>query len=324
MIRGLVIGKFMPVHEGHLQLIRFAAAKCDQLTVSMSHRPSDPIAGELRFRWLNECIGDIPGNITTNLIIDDFDDESLDWSQRTRIWAPKLRKLYGRIDRIFSSEHYGNHLAANLGAEHLEFDRDRRRVPVSASAIRRNPFTYWEFIPPAVRPFFVKKVCFYGPESTGKSFMAQKLAGVYNTKFVPEVAREMLTNNAFNVYDIVRIGQAQLARVRLKLQSANKILICDTDLITTQIYSKIYLGTVPEVLYQLEKEIRYDQYFLFNIDVPWVKDGLRDLGERRQEVYGMFEGELVKRQIPYVTVSGNYEQREAMLKKEIDAILENA
>jgi HTH-type transcriptional repressor of NAD biosynthesis genes len=34
MIRGLVIGKFMPVHNGHIALINFAASQCDELIVS--------------------------------------------------------------------------------------------------------------------------------------------------------------------------------------------------------------------------------------------------------------------------------------------------
>ena len=65
------------------------------------------------------------------------------------------------------------------------------------------------------------------------------MAEIYHTEFVPEVAREMISSNEFTVEDIIHIGQAQTQRIKDKLKTANKILFCDTDLITTQIYSKL-------------------------------------------------------------------------------------
>jgi HTH-type transcriptional regulator, transcriptional repressor of NAD biosynthesis genes len=167
----------------------------------------------------------------------------------------------------------------------------------------------------------MKRVCFYGPESTGKSFLAERLASIYNTEFVPEVAKEFITSNDFTIEDIIRIGREQVTRTRLKEKTANKILICDTDLITTQIYSRVYLGDVPDILFDLEQEVSYDQYFLFDIDVPWVPDGMRDLSHRRQEMYNAFRNELIKRNIPFIPVAGNYEQRERIVRNEIDRLI---
>ena len=167
----------------------------------------------------------------------------------------------------------------------------------------------------------IKLICFYGPESTGKSTMAKHFAELYDTEFVPEVARELISSNNFSIDDIIRIGQAQTDRVKEKLKTSNKFLFCDTDLITTQIYSKKYLRGVPEILFELESEIHYHKYFLFDIDVPWVADGLRDLGERREEMFTVFKKELEVRSIPYKLVSGNWEKRKMIVKKEIDLLL---
>ena len=180
--------------------------------------------------------------------------------------------------------------------------------------------TYWDFIPAIIRPYFVKKVCFYGPESTGKTTMAKRLAEVYQTEFVPEVSREMIASNNFTEEDIIRIGHAQTQRVLEKVKTANKILFCDTDLITTQIYSQTYLHRVPGILYELERRIKYDRYFLFDIDLPWVDDGLRDLGNQRNEMYDVFKNELVKRKIPFIDVRGNHEEREEIIKKELNRL----
>lgn len=169
----------------------------------------------------------------------------------------------------------------------------------------------------------VKLVCFYGPESTGKSFMAKKLAAKYKTEFVPEVAREFITTNDFNREDIIMIGRAQTERIFQKARIANNILFCDTDLITTQIYSRHYLKVVPPVLFELEKMVEYDLYFLFDIDVPWVHDGLRDIGEekKREEMYEIFKSELERRNIRYIKVQGDWEEREKTIVKEITKLM---
>jgi HTH-type transcriptional regulator, transcriptional repressor of NAD biosynthesis genes len=168
-----------------------------------------------------------------------------------------------------------------------------------------------------------KLVCFYGPESTGKSVMAKKMADVYKTEYVPEVARELITSNDFTREDIILIGRAQTERIFAKARKANKILFCDTDLITTQIYSRQYLGMVPPLLYELESMVKYDLYLLFDVDVPWESDGMRDLGEeqKRLEMLETFRVELHRRNIPYILVQGDWEERERIVKKAIKKLM---
>lgn len=314
MKRGLVIGKFMPIHLGHIALIKFAASMCDELIVSMSYTPHDPIPANLRFNWLTEIFNDHPV-VKPFLVEDDFDTENLPLTERTRIWAEFISRTYPPIDVLISSEEYGIPFAQHLKAVHLLFDPDREQIPVSATLIRSEPFKYWNFIPTQVRPYFVKKICLYGAESTGKSTLTLQLAERYNTTSVPEVAREFLTSNDFTVDDIIKIGHAQIDRIKEKVRIANKVLFCDTDTITTQIYSNHYLKTIPKVLYSLEKEITYDHYFLLDIDVGWVADGLRDLGDRREEMMNTFRAALEERSIPYTLVSGNWQQRLDTIEK---------
>jgi HTH-type transcriptional regulator, transcriptional repressor of NAD biosynthesis genes len=319
--RGLVIGKFMPVHEGHLALIRFGAEHCDELIVSMSYTNADAIDPQLRFTWLQKIFEARP-NVKPALVKDDFDDETLPLEKRTEKWGDFIRRTYPKIDIIFSSEDYGAPFARHLNAVHRLFDRERKQVPVSASLIRKKPFRYWRFIPEVVRPYFVKKICFYGPESTGKSYMAKHMAEKYETTFVPEVAREMITTNDFTVDDIIRIGKAHHQRIEERLKIANKILFCDTDAITTQLYSQYYLGVTPPVLTELEHDVSYDVYFLFDVDVPWVADGLRDLGLLRQEMFQLFKQALDHRNIVYTHVHGDWQQREKIIGAEIDRLLQ--
>lgn len=317
----MVIGKFMPVHNGHLALIDFAVSRCDELIVSMSYTDKDPIVKSIRLDWLKSIYKDSL-KVVIEIVKDDFDDESLPLDERTQLWAKFITERFPKVDIVFSSESYGKPFATHLGAASVLFDSNRKLFPVSASKIRERPFSYWEFIPTTVRPYFVKKFCFYGPESTGKTEMAKRMALHYNTEFVPEVAREMITTNDFTLTDIIQIGEEQTKRTEEKVRTANKFLFCDTDLITTQIYSHQYLDEVPLKLAELENQIQYEKYFLFDIDVPWVPDGLRDLWDRREEMAVIFKSELERRAIPYVLVSGTWEERFKQIKTEIDRYLE--
>lgn len=322
MTRGLIIGKFLPPHNGHVGLIEFGLRQCDELIVSVSEAKTDIIPVETRVNWLKHIFRD-QSQVKIFAIEDNFDNPELELDERTRVWADVMRKTYPQIDVVFSSEAYGEPFAKNLGAKHFSFDPERKQFPVAASKILNSPFRNWEFIPNVVRSYFVKKICFYGAESTGKSVMTKTMAEKYHTSFVPEVAREMLTSNTFNREDIIAIGREQTARVFKQARIADKILFCDTDVITTQVYSRHYLKVVPPVLYEFERMVQYDLYFLFEIDTPWVSDGLRDLGadESRKQMHQIFKNELDRRGINYITVRGTWQQREAIVSKAIDMIL---
>lgn len=306
----------MPLHKGHVALIHFAAQHCDELIVSMSYKTSDPIPGPTRFEWIREEFKNFP-KIKPQISLDDFDDESLSLENRIPLWSDFLKRRFPFINVVFSSEDYGVLLAKSLGIEHILFDAGRVKFPVAASKLRADPFKYWDLMADSTKPYFVKKICFYGPESTGKSFLSEKLAKRYKTEFVPEVARELISTNDFNMDEILRIGNAQTKRVLEKIKVANKILFCDTDLITTEIYSRHYLRVVPPVLIELERKIKYDHYFLFDTSVEWVADGMRDLGNRREEMFNVFKTELDKRGIAYDIVKGDYAEREEFVVKKI-------
>ncbi len=320
MKRGLVIGKFMPLHKGHIALIEFAAANTDELIVSMSYTERDPIDPMLRMAWIKSQFNNNP-HVKVCSIQDDFDDESLALPERTAIWAKKMNEVYPPINVLFSSEPYGEPFAKNLGVTHKVFDIGRTAVQVSATAIRNKPLSNWNFIPDHVRPYFVKKICFYGPESVGKTTMTMKMAAHYKTEYVPEAARDILQSNDFTEKEITAIAQLQDRYIQEKLVTANKLLFCDTDAITTAIYSQHYLGTIPELLVELEKKTSYAHYFLLDIDVPWKADILRDLSHRRREMVEKFEYELVKRKIAYTIVRGNYREREEQVISHIGEMM---
>ena len=166
------------------------------------------------------------------------------------------------------------------------------------------------------------KICLYGPESVGKTTMARQLADHYQTVYVPEVARDLITSNELTSDDYARIAVAQAEAVRRAEPLANRVLICDTDLLTTQLYATIYGVKHPPILDQLAAQEWFDAYFLLNTDVPWVADGLRNLGQRRQEMFALFEQALQRRGVPYRLIAGaDYAGRRDAVMAHIDELL---
>lgn len=308
------------MHQGHLALIEFAAAQCQSLVVSMSIRPDDAIDPTLRLGWLQTLLADRP-TIEVVGVADDFSDDSLPLEEATAQWAVFIRRRFPDVEAFFCSESYAEPLSRHLGRPGILFDPDRQRIPVAASAIRRHPFRYWSFIPGVVRPYFVQKICLYGPESVGKSTLAAQLAAHYHTSFVSEAARKLLTSNDFSLADMLRIGQAQTAAVTAAAQKANQLLFCDTDVITTRLYAQLYLGTEPPELADIEQQLTYAHYFLLSPDVPWVADELRDQGHRRAELFELFRHALDARRLPYTVVSGDWSQRWATITTVVNELV---
>ncbi len=172
------------------------------------------------------------------------------------------------------------------------------------------------------------KVVLFGPESTGKTTLSRHLARYYNSVWVPEFAREYLQDKWNNERktcepeDLVPIGMGQIALENKLAKKTNSVLICDTDLLETKVYSEAYYaGTCDPELEKYAIENTYDLYFLTYIDVPWEADDLRDKPNERERMFEAFEGALKKYNRPYVVLKGSKRERLDKAVKYIDKLL---
>jgi HTH-type transcriptional regulator, transcriptional repressor of NAD biosynthesis genes len=316
---GMILGKFMPPHQGHQYLIEFARERVEQLTVIVGTLESEPIPGRLRYEWVKELYPDVKVQHCT----DENPQYPHEHPDFWNIWVKSIRKFIpDGPDLVFTSEDYGDELARRLGAKHILCDLSRSQVPVSATEIRENPYDNWQFIPAPVRPYYVKRVVIYGPESTGKTTLAEKLAAHYQTVWAPEFARGYLDNKGawVEICDIPKIAEGQLASEDALAREASRLIVCDTDLITTTIYSQHYFGECPKEVEQKADEREYDLYLLLDIDVPFVEDWQRPDANSREYFFAKFKQELDLRKRKYVVISGSYEERFKQAIKAIDAL----
>lgn len=172
------------------------------------------------------------------------------------------------------------------------------------------------------------KVVLFGPESTGKTTLSMQLARYYNSVWVPEYAREYLQNKWNNerktceADDLLPIAIGQMKLENKLAQKTDTILICDTDLLETKVYSEAYyLGYCDPILEKYALKNVYDLYFLTYIDTPWEADDLRDKPEEREAMFKVFEKALIDNNRPYVLLKGNKKERLETAVKYIDKLL---
>ncbi len=332
---GLVIGKFLPPHRGHHLLIDTAAARCAALTVVVGARSTEPIPLERRVAWLRDRHPEV---VVHGFVDDhpvDFDDDAT-WQYWADTFLAQWRaagpgRATGRPDVLFSSEPYGDELAARIGCRHEAVDPARGTVPVSGTAVREDPLAAWDHLEPAVRAWFVKRVVLIGAESTGKTTLAGRLAERFGTTWVPEFGRaysedKLAADGSLARWDsdeFVMIGRRQAELEDAAALEADRVLICDTDPLATIVWHGRYVGGAPPLALVEQAEGRaYDLYLLASpAGVPWVDDGVRDGADVRERMHAEFVAELARQHRPVVVLDGTWAEREATAVAAIEAVL---
>lgn len=173
----------------------------------------------------------------------------------------------------------------------------------------------------------ILKIVLFGPESTGKSTLAQQLAQHYDTVFVPEYSRVyaemlLLSGTSLTKEHVLEIAEGQLKLETELISKANKIIICDTDLLETKVYSEMYYdGYCPAQLEDFAQQKTADLYLLTLVDFPWVADNIRDKPQGREQQFYIFEEALIKYHKPYEIIKGSEMERLQTAIKYVDSLL---
>ncbi|HFA49361.1 MAG TPA: hypothetical protein ENJ95_10125 [Bacteroidetes bacterium] len=170
----------------------------------------------------------------------------------------------------------------------------------------------------------MKKVVLTGPESSGKTVLAEKLAKHYQTVWVPEYAREYCKKHGnvdLTPMDFAHIAGGQLLLEDQMAKKANGLLICDTDLISTEVWADYFLDECPKWIMETNRTRYYDLFLLLAPDIPWIDDGIRNFNHIREEHFEKLRDGLKKRGVPFEIISGDFGERFQRAVKIIDWML---
>lgn len=319
---GLVLGKFLPLHRGHMYLIESALSQVDELYIVVGTLSREPIPGVLRFQWMRELFP----TATVLHLDEELPQAPSEHPDFWEIWTGVLLRILPCAPQVvFSSEDYGDELARRLGATHHPVDKARTTIPISGTKIRQDPFGNWHFLPSCVRAYFAKRVVLFGAESTWKSTLCQKLSEHFETVYVPEYARALIerkppgwTLAELTSSDFSAIVSGQILDEERLVRQANKVLFCDTDPLSSTVWSERYLGSCEAWIREEAMRREYALYLFSDLaGTSWSKDQTRDSEHLQEEMHKKFREALERKGAPYVLLSGTIEER---LQQAIEAI----
>jgi HTH-type transcriptional regulator, transcriptional repressor of NAD biosynthesis genes len=354
---GLVVGKFYPPHRGHQYLIEQAAARSAQVTVLVMAAACETLPLADRVAWLRAASMSLPAVTVTGTCCDvpvDFRDETV-WAAQVAVMNTALTAdARPPVDAVFSSEPYGDELAARLGAEHVSIDPSRVAVPVSASQIRADLVGCWGQLTLPAQAGLAVRVVVVGAESTGTSTIAEMITDHYRhrdgawarTCCVGEAGRDYtftkwqraraaaaqagqpepaLEELEWTAADFDAVAAEQTRRENRAATAGSPLVVCDTDAFATSVWERRYLGGHARGLqpWATTGLPRHDIYLLTSHEgVPWHDDGLRE-GDLaiRAAMTGWFAAALTAAGHSWVLLTGSLQDRLALAVRVTDAVL---
>lgn len=153
------------------------------------------------------------------------------------------------------------------------------------------------------------KVGIIGPESTGKSTLAQYLATRYEGLFVAEHARVYLEERArergsayaYTREDVLQIAQYQVEQLR-ELSEQEGVAFFDTELIITKVWLEHKYGECPAFVEEALHQYPMDVYLLCYPDLAWEPDPVRENPNIREYLYEWYEREVQALEVPYYVI----------------------
>jgi NadR type nicotinamide-nucleotide adenylyltransferase len=155
------------------------------------------------------------------------------------------------------------------------------------------------------------RVVLTGSESTGKTTLAKRLAAHFQAELVPEFVRGYAESKGglIEFSDHGPIARGQMALEDEHIARAPRLIIQDTDLLSTVVYCTHYFGRCPAWIEDAAASRRPDVYLLCEIDLEWVADGVRDRGHLRGEMQQLFREAVRASRVPTTVIIGDSEER---------------
>lgn len=312
MVNALVFGKFLPFHLGHKALIDFALQKCDHLTVLVCCSDREEIPSELRKSWI-ETTFEGEERLTVkalNYLESELPNTSESSKEVSAIWAAVFKDHAPACSLLVTSEKYGTYVAEFMKIRHITFDIARKQVPISATAVRKDLFTHWRFLPDSVKPYFAIKVVILGTESTGKSTLTDQLSHYFKCNKVTETGRQLIPNsNKFDFEDLNRVAKAHAVRINESILTDSPLTIIDTDIHITKSYARFIFDRELDITLDIYKANKASLYLYLSQNIDYIQDGTRLNEAERNKLDASHRQILKGHNIDFVEIDGNWKER---------------
>ncbi len=156
------------------------------------------------------------------------------------------------------------------------------------------------------------KIVVTGPESTGKTELAESLAAVLHADLIPEYARSYVENlnRPYTYRDVEHIARMQEQELDRAIRGGKPIIVLDTYLVITKIWFREVYRRIPDWIDPKLKATKIDLFLLCYYDLEWVSDPVRENpGERRQYLFELYRKEIERLGTAFATVKGQGKER---------------
>ena len=276
----LVFGKFLPMHLGHKNLIKFSLKNANITHVVVLSNDNENISSDMRISWIKDEF--CSENIKVYGI--SYDPKKLDSSSESNLessikWSEYLKNFIKdkNIDVLIGSEDYIQYMGEYLNIDYIIYDKDRISTPISATKIKENLVEYWDYLVPSVKRTFAKHLCICGSESSGKTTTCDKLSkelcGIVT--IIPEIGRCLVGNaKTCEIETLQNVLNVHYELLQTVINNPpTPIIVWDTDNYTTLSYMNFIFGKIEDKIARIYPKA--DKYLFFDSTIPYDKDVTR-------------------------------------------------
>ena len=314
---GLVIGKFLPLHNGSLTVCKVAENLSKELIIIIINAPDDPIPIDLRIKWLKQ---ENPRAFVTVIQKNGLSNKN----QVNKVLNRFSKKFKSNDFHLISSNPSSATLAKKLKIKYLILDPYRLSQDIRSKDILTNPYSNWLKMPLSVRLSLIKRVVLIGPESVGKSTIAEHLQeSLIQQPFLPEYGRPyeiFRSPGPYKDHEFEDIIAGHAAHRQALLPFSGPIFIEDTDELATAVWVEMLMG---KRLPNIERKINLPYlYLLLDPSVPFISERTRYFNnEKRLEFFNKIKFKLDFYKASYTTIKGPWSARKTACEKKIKALL---
>jgi NadR type nicotinamide-nucleotide adenylyltransferase len=170
----------------------------------------------------------------------------------------------------------------------------------------------------------LRTICLHGPESTGKSTLAPRLADALGGQWVAEYGRTYTEQHGtgWTMADLVTIAKEHDAQTRAAVERGPLPVILDTDPLMTAAWAEMLHGQHDAWVDSWANTA--DLYLLFDIDLPWIADDIRvfDSAAEQRRFFDLSRSILERRGVRWALVRGHGQARFRNALAAIEAAVE--